>query len=238
MALPSLDRQTENEFLSFFDANSTLNNSFDFGADYISTYINEIKKELQTKLRNYHEIIKQKYKNGSGSIINKTIALLEINNEYIVPRIKQAENKEVIDRIQKGDLIVTNEYQIYEQFLALFNMYKMLSNHPQNTKEQSVLQKEKMYARAKELGAVECFEEVLAEKRLIKLDETNYIKYLREIASVLDDECASEFINTLANDITDCMIVDVVMEPYENEIMQNIARTFSDFLIVKRHIAT
>ena len=114
-------------------------------------------------------------------------------------------------------------------------MYKILLNHPQNTKEQIELQKEKMYEMARKRGekAEELFGKVLAEKRLIKLDETNYIKYLKEIVSVLDETEASRFINTLAKDISDCMLIDNVMEPYEQEIMQNIENTFSYLLDTK-----
>ena len=74
IALPSLDRQTENEFLSFFDSHSALNN---FRVNHIRdsggindkkglvTYKDEldnIAKELQPKLRDYYEKIRQRHK--------------------------------------------------------------------------------------------------------------------------------------------------------------------------------
>lgn len=177
--------------------------------------------------------MRQRYESESRQLINSVAAFLEVNNEYVTPRVEQVENKNVIDEIQKGDRCVNYIEIIEQEFPALFNMYKMLLNHPQNTKEQIELQKEKMYEMAREIRAEELFEKILAEKRLIKLDETNYIKYLKEIVSVLDETEASRFINTLAKDISDCMLVDDVMEFYEQEIIQNIENTFSYLLDTK-----
>lgn len=137
----------------------------------------------------------------------------------------------MLDDIQKGNIIgIGKEDLIFEEFRAVFSVYKMLLNHSQNTSKQIELQKEKMYERAEELGATELFEDILAEHRLIKLNETNYIRYLQEVVSVLDSKDARAFINELANDIAECMLVDSVMEPYEKEMIQKIANTFSNLL--------
>ncbi len=189
-----------------------------------------MRNELKSYLSEYCEKIKQQYKTTNKDIINRYIAFVEVNNEYITPRVDQAAKKELLDEVQKGNVGVTKEVLIFEEFRAVFSIYKMLLNHPQNTSKQIELQKEKMYERAEELGATELFEDILAEHRLVKLDETNYIRYLQEIVSVLDSEDARAFINELANDIAACMLVDSVMEPYEKEMIQKIANTFSNLL--------
>ena len=189
-----------------------------------------MRNQFQNYLRNYCGKLKQRYKTTNKDLINRYIAFVEVNNEYITPRVDQAAKKELLDEVQKGNVGVTKEVLIIEEFRAVFSIYKMLLNHPQNTSKQIELQKEKMYERAEKLGATELFENILAEDRLVKLDETNYIRYLQEIVSVLDSEDARAFINELTNDIVECMLVDSVMEPYEKEIMQNIANTFSSLL--------
>ncbi len=197
-----------------------------------------MRNELKSYLSEYCEKIKQQYKTTNKDIINRYIAFVEVNNEYITPRVDQAAKKELLDEVQKGNVGVTKEVLIIEEFRAVFSIYKMLLNHSQNTSKQIELQKEKMYERAEELGATELFENILAEHRLVKLDETNYIRYLQEIVSVLDSKDARDFINELTNDLAECMLVDSVMEPYEKEIMQNIANTFSNLLDTNRQKLT
>lgn len=197
-----------------------------------------MRNQFKSYLLNYVATLKQQYKTTNKDIINRYIAFVEVNNEYITPRVDQAAKKELLDEVQKGNVGVTKEILIIEEFRAVFSIYKMLLNHPQNTSKQIELQKEKMYERAEKLGATEMFEEILAEHRLIKLDETNYIRYLQEVVSVLDSEDARAFINELTNDIVECMLVDSVMEPYEKEIMQNIANTFSNLLDTNRQKLT
>ena len=132
--------------------------------------------------------------------------------------------------MQKGEVYIHSGHIAYQEIRALFSIYKLLLNHPQNTAEQSKLQKEKMYETAQSLDSIDIFEDTLAEHRLVKLDETNYIRYLQEVVSVLDGEAARDFMNTLANDLAECMLVDSVMEPYEKEMIQKIANTFSNLL--------
>lgn len=229
---PSRSQQDIEDFLKIFDASVMLNANLvqvgrKTGRDSVEK---AIRNELKSYLSEYCEKIKQQYKTTNKDIINRYIAFVEVNNEYITPRVDQAAKKELLDEVQKGNVGVTKEVLIIEEFRAVFSIYKMLLNHPQNTSKQIELQKEKMYERAEKLGATEPFENILAEHRLVKLDETNYIRYLQEIVSVLDSEDARAFINELTNDIVECMLVDSVMEPYEKEIMQNIANTFSNLL--------
>lgn len=229
---PSISQQDIEDFLKIFDANVMLNAILvqagrKTGRDSVEK---AMRNELKSYLSEYCEKIKQQYKTTNKDIINRYIAFVEVNNEYITPRVDQAAKKELLDEVQKGNVGVTKEVLIIEEFRAVFSIYKMLLNHPQNTSKQIELQKEKMYERAEKLGATELFEDILAEHRLVKLDETNYIRYLQEIVSVLDSEDARAFINELTNDIVECMLVDSVMEPYEKEIMQNIANTFSNLL--------
>lgn len=229
---PSISQQDIEDFLKIFDANVMLNANLvqvgrKSGRDSVEK---AIRNELKSYLSEYCEKIKQQYKTTNKDIINRYIAFVEVNNEYITPRVDQAAKKELLDEVQKGNVGVTKEVLIIEEFRAVFSIYKMLLNHPQNTSKQIELQKEKMYERAEKLGATELFENILAEHRLVKLDETNYIRYLQEIVSVLDSEDARAFINELTNDIAECMLVDSVMEPYEKEMMQNIANTFSSLL--------
>lgn len=226
---PSRSQQDIEDFLKIFDASVMLNANLvqdgrKSGRDSVEK---AMRNELKSYLSEYCEKIKQQYKTTNKDIINRYIAFVEVNNEYITPRVDQAAKKELLDEVQKGNVGVTKEVLIIEEFRAVFSMYKMLLNHSQNTSKQIELQKEKMYERAEKLGATELFEDILAEHRLVKLDETNYIRYLQEIVSVLDSEDARAFINELTNDIVECMLVDSVMEPYEKEIMQNIANTFS-----------
>lgn len=229
---PSISQQDIEDFLKIFDANVMLNANLvqvgrKSGRDSVEK---AMRNELKSYLSEYCEKIKQQYKTTNKDIINRYIAFVEVNNEYITPRVDQAAKKELLDEVQKGNVGVTKEVLIFEEFRAVFSIYKMLLNHPQNTSKQIELQKEKMYERAEELGATELFEDILAEHRLVKLDETNYIRYLQEIVSVLDSEDARAFINELANDIAACMLVDSVMEPYEKEMIQKIANTFSNLL--------
>lgn len=237
---PSRSQQDIEDFLKIFDASVMLNANLvqvgrKTGRDSVEK---AIRNELKSYLSEYCEKIKQQYKTTNKDIINRYIAFVEVNNEYITPRVDQAAKKELLDEVQKGNVGVTKEVLIIEEFRAVFSIYKMLLNHPQNTSKQIELQKEKMYERAEKLGATELFENILAEHRLVKLDETNYIRYLQEIVSVLDSEDARAFINELTNDIVECMLVDSVMEPYEKEIMQNIANTFSNLLDTNRQKLT
>lgn len=237
---PSRSQQDIEDFLKIFDASVMLNANLvqagrKTGRDSVEK---AIRNELKSYLSEYCEKIKQQYKTTNKDIINRYIAFVEVNNEYITPRVDQAAKKELLDEVQKGNVGVTKEVLIIEEFRAVFSIYKMLLNHPQNTSKQIELQKEKMYERAEKLGATELFENILAEDRLVKLDETNYIRYLQEIVSVLDSEDARAFINELTNDIVECMLVDSVMEPYEKEIMQNIANTFSNLLDTNRQKLT
>ncbi|EMZ39100.1 hypothetical protein [Helicobacter bilis] len=237
---PSISQQDIEDFLKIFDANAMLNANLvqdgrKSGRDSVEK---AMRNELKSYLSEYCEKIKQQYKTTNKDIINRYIAFVEVNNEYITPRVDQAAKKELLDEVQKGNVGVTKEVLIIEEFRAVFSIYKMLLNHSQNTSKQIELQKEKMYERAEELGATELFENILAEHRLVKLDETNYIRYLQEIVSVLDSKDARDFINELTNDLAECMLVDSVMEPYEKEIMQNIANTFSNLLDTNRQKLT
>ena len=233
LAHSSPSQRDMEDFLKIFDANAMLNaNLVQKGIEEGRSSVEKaMRNQFQNYLRNYCGKLKQRYKTTNKDLINRYIAFVEVNNQYITPRVDQAEKREVLDGIQKGNIIgIGKEDLIFEEFRAVFSVYKMLLNHSQNTSKQIELQKEKMYERAEKLGATELFENILAEDRLVKLDETNYIRYLQEIVSVLDSEDARAFINELTNDIAECMLVDSVMEPYEKEMIQKIANTFSSLL--------
>ena len=253
--LPSTNEQDMEKFLQVFDGEKILNahqlkkgreaqwyNQGDVkdedGLDMFLFMAEDMRNELCDYLHKYCEKMKRRYEFESKELINSYVAFLEINNEYITPRVAQTDNKEFIEAVQKGEVYIHSGHIAYQEIRALFSIYKLLLNHSQNTAEQSKLQKEKMYEIAKELGATELFENILAEHRLVKLDETNYIRYLQEVVSVLDGEAARDFMNTLANDLAECMLVDSVMESYEKEIMQNIANTFSNLLDTNRQKLT
>ncbi|MDY5823042.1 MAG: hypothetical protein SPJ83_09720 [Helicobacter sp.] len=245
--LPSTNEQDMEKFLQVFDAHAILNadqlkkgredkwyNQGDVKDEgFLDTFLfmaEDMRNELCDYLHKCCEKMKRRYEFESKELINSYVAFLEINNEYITPRVAQTDNKEFIEAVQKGEVYIHSGHIAYQEISALFSIYKLLLNHPQNTAEQSKLQKEKMYERAEKLGATELFENILAEHRPIKLDKTNYIKYLQEVVGVLDGEYARVFINELTNDIAECMLVDSVMESYEKEMMQNIANTFSNLL--------
>ncbi|MCI7411977.1 hypothetical protein [Helicobacter bilis] len=233
LAHSSPSQRDMEDFLKIFDANAMLNaNLVQKGIEEGHSSVEKtMRNQFKSYLLNYVATLKRRYKTTNKDLIHRYIAFVEFNNEYITPRVVQAEKREMLDGIQKGSIVGITENDLkFEEFRALFSMYKMLLNHSQNTSKQIKLQKEKMYERAKEFGATEMFEEILAEHRLVKLDETNYIRYLQEVVSVLDSKEARAFINDLANDISEYMLVDSVMEPYEKEIMQNIANTFSNLL--------
>ena len=233
LAHSSPSQRDMEDFLKIFDANAMLNaNLVQKGIEEGRSSVEKaMRNQFQNYLRNYCGKLKQRYKTTNKDLINRYIAFVEVNNQYITPRVDQAEKREVLDGIQKGNIIgIGKEDLIFEEFRAVFSVYKMLLNHSQNTSKQIELQKEKMYERAEKLGATELFENILAEHRLVKLDETNYIRYLQEVVSVLDSKDARAFINELTNDIAECMLVDSVMEPYEKEMIQKIANTFSNLL--------
>ncbi|EEO23696.1 MULTISPECIES: hypothetical protein [Helicobacter] len=253
--LPSTNEQDMEKFLQVFDGEKILNADQllmgredkwykqgyvkdENGLDIFLFMAEDMRNELCDYLHKYCEKMKRRYEFESKELINSYVAFLEINNEYITPRVAQTDNKEFIEAVQKGEVYIHSGHIAYQEFRAVFSVYKMLLNHSQNTSKQIELQKEKMYERAEKLGATELFENILAEHRLVKLDETNYIRYLQEVVSVLDSKDARAFINELTNDIAECMLVDSVMEPYEKEIMQNIANTFSNLLDTNRQKLT
>ncbi len=246
--LPSTNEQDMEKFLRVFDGDKILNaDQLKMGREgqwyhqgdvkdeeFLDAFLfiaEDMRNELCDDLHKYCEKMKRRYKFESKELVNSYVALSEINNEYITPRVAQTDNKkEFIEPVQKGEVYIHSGNIVYQEFRALFSIYKLLLNHSQNTAEQSKLQKEKMYETAQSLDSVDIFEDILAEHRLVKLDETNYIRYLQEVVRVLDSEEAREFMNTLANDLAECMLVDSVMESYEKEMIQKIANTFSNLL--------
>lgn len=231
MALPQRSEQDEQGFLRFFDSEKCLDMELveevrglemELDEDDMNFILEnwDISSKFENNLRKYCENMKARYKTENKSLINKYISFLEINNEFITPRLLKEDNLELMNQARECDICIHEGHLIYLEFQALFSMYNMLLHHPENTKEQSELQKERMYKRAEELEAVELFEDILEEKRPIKLDSTNYIHYLKEIVAVLDELRAREFINTLANDMAACMLVDSTIEPYEQEIIK------------------
>ncbi len=238
--IPETSEYDKELFLKLFDS-KILNQEYirniregDFYKEYGCTdeflELNDIKyirnkflKIIDTRIESF----KQKYKEQNTHLIKSCVALMEINNEFITPRLEQGEIRESIDDIQKCDIPIHNGYTAYEQLRVLFGMYKMLLNHPKNTQEQIKMQQEKMIKKAKGFGKTELLNTMLKDKRAIKLDETNYIKYLKEIVSVLDEDEAIILIKDILKDLESCMLVDNTMEDYEKEILQSITNTFA-----------
>ena len=177
----------------------------------------QLRGQFIAHTKRYLDTLKSQYKQESQRLIPACVAFMEINNEFALPRLVQEERKALIDTIRKGEQPIAQEAIAYEEFLALFSLYKMLLNHPQNTADQREKQKAKMRERARELGdaAEQIFDDIVNDTRIIKLDCTNYLRYLQEIVDVLDQEQARVFIESLLQDLAQCMLVDGKIEAYE-----------------------
>lgn len=184
----------------------------------------QLRGQFIAHTKRYLDTLKSQYKQESQRLIPACVAFMEINNEFALPRLVQEERKALIGAIRRRKTPINYEAMMYEEFLALFSLYKMLLNHPQNTADQREKQKAKMRERARELGdiAEKVFDEIANDTRIIKLDHTNYLRYLREIIDVLEADQARAFITTLLKDLAACMLIDNKLESYEQDLLQGV----------------
>lgn len=192
--------------------------------------IKQLSQDTESLLKQEIGHFQNQYKLTAKEYINRCVALMDINNEFVTPRILQGEQRVKMQQIQEGVEPISNAHLIYEQFIVLFNMYKVLLEHPQNTPEQQAIQKTRMQERAKQLWeekGEEQLDAILKQEHPIKLNKNNYIDYLKEIVSVFDKETGKIFIQILLQDLAQCMLVDGKLEAYEQEMLQDLLVQFA-----------
>lgn len=218
VAIPSRSEADDKEFLQLFSADR-----FKFDLEKLRvSFVNDVKA--------YYNKLQARYMRENQDVISKVAALMAINNEYIAARMDRIESIEQIVDVQKGDLAVNEAVIAREEAKAILAMFKLLLNHPLNTPAQREKQLEIAYDKAAEFELVQLLEEMLNDKRDIKLNEQNYLEYLGEVVDVLDEEHARIFIKVLAEKLSECMLIDSELEPYEQEILQGIVKKFKNLL--------
>lgn len=176
------------------------------------------------------------YKQANRKQITICKAMLKLNIEYLQPRVEQESFDEILQNLESGWVLADDRFIAPQLEIATYAICKvLLFENPENepimadkaiSAEASMPQKEQqiklMREKAEQYGTLQAFEQVMSETRPIKLNQSNYLEYLKEILGILG-EAGGSFLTQLESDIKACVEVDGSIDSWEQKILDSIA---------------